>query len=240
MEAVNRSLIICMLALSQSAFAAEVQFDDLRANFKHYDGRQVTVKGILEVAGNDNYLYRDIQAREHQRVWIHVLPDLNRPDSAGGLAPDAPANLHWVKITGTVDVSFHGHFGNEPFGLRQTRLEVLPGPRLKQFLPTLAWFKNESQHNIGIEIDARRWATSFDVEPGEVGSADMYKGTNNVTVTTKDGRVLSKLKFDNVQSSRFYDRQRHAFYFRITDRRITPVPRPEARNWKFAPTPERD
>jgi len=97
MEAVNRSLIICMLALSQSAFAAEVQFDDLRANFKHYDGRQVTVKGILEVAGNDNYLYRDIQAREHQSVWIHVLPNLNRPDSAGGLAPDAPANLHWVK-----------------------------------------------------------------------------------------------------------------------------------------------
>ena|SRR5437868_6439571 len=90
-----------MLALSQSAFAAEVQFDDLRANFKHYDGRQVTVKGILEVAGNDNYLYRDIQAREHQRVCIHVLPNLNRPDSAGGLAPDAPANLHWVKITGT-------------------------------------------------------------------------------------------------------------------------------------------
>jgi hypothetical protein len=240
MEAVNRSLIVCILALSQSAFATEVQFDDLRTNFKQYDRQQVTVKGILEVAGNDNYLYRDIQGRERQRVWIHVLPDLNRPDSAGGLAPDAPANLHWVKVTGVIDASFHGHFGNEPFGLRQTKIELLTGPRLKQFLSTLAWFKNESRHNVGIEIDAGRWATSFDLEPGEVGSADMYKGTNNVTVTTKDGKVLTKLKFDNVQPSHSYDRQRHAYYFRITNREITPVPPTEARNWKFAPTPERD
>jgi hypothetical protein len=102
-EAVNRSLIVYILALSQSAFAAEIQFDDLRTNFKQYDGQQVTVKGILEVAGNDNYLYRDIEGRERQRVWIHVLPDLNRPSSAGGFAPDAPANLHWVKVTGVVD-----------------------------------------------------------------------------------------------------------------------------------------
>ena len=240
MEAMNRSLIVCILALSQSALAAEVQFDDLHTNFTRYDGEEVTVKGILEVAGNDNYLYRDIQGRERQNVWIHVLPDLNRPDSAGGLAPDAPANLHWVKVTGVIDTSFHGHFGNEPFGLRQTKIELLPGPRLKQLLSTLAWFKNESWHNVGIEIDARRWATSFDLEPGEVGSADMYKGTNNVTVTTKDGKVLTKLKFDNVESSHFYDRQRHAYYFRIKDRKITPIPRSEARDWKFAPTPEGD
>jgi len=240
MEAVNRSLVICMLALSQSAFAAEVQFDDLRANFKHYDGRQVTVKGILEVAGNDNYLYRNIQAREHQRVWIHVLPDLNRPDSAGGLAPDAPANLHWVKITGIVDMSFHGHFGNEPFGLRQTEIEVLPGPRLKRFLAVLAWFKNESRHDVEIEIDAPPWSTFFDDERRQVGCAYIYKGRNNVTVKTKDGEVLSELKLDSVSSSRFYDRQKHACYFRITDHKITAVPRSEARNWKFAPTPDRD
>ena len=240
MEALNRSLIICILALRQSALVAEVQFDDLRANFIRYDGQQVTVKGILEVPGNDSYLYRDIQGRERQHVWIHVLPDLNRPDSAGGLAPDAPANLHWVKVTGVIDTSFHGHFGNEPFGLRQTKIKVLPGPRLKQFLLTLAWFKNESQHKVSIGIDARPWSTSFDVSPGEVESADMYKGTNNVTVTTKDGKVLTKLKFENIQSSHFYDRQRHACYFRITDRKITPVPRSDARNWKFAPTPDRD
>jgi hypothetical protein len=240
MEAVNRSLIFCIVALSQSAIAAEVRFDDLHKNFKQYADREVTVKGILEVAGNDNYLYRDIQSRELRRAWIHVLPDLNRPDAPGGLAPDAPSNLHWVKITGIVDVNFHGHFGNEPFALRQTKLEVLPGPRLKQLLPTLAWFKNESQQNVGIEIDAGRWATSLDAEPGEVGSADLYKGTNKVTVTTKDGKILSKLKFNNVPSARFYDRQRRACYFRITDRKIEPVPRSEARDWKFAPTPERD
>jgi hypothetical protein len=239
-EAVNRSLIVYILALSQSAFAAEIQFDDLRTNFKQYDGQQVTVKGILEVAGNDNYLYRDIEGRERQRVWIHVLPDLNRPSSAGGFAPDAPANLHWVKVTGVVDMSFHGHFGNEPFGVRQTKIEVLPGPRLKRFLSTLAWFKNESQREVEIEIDASPWATSFDVERGKVGSADIYEGGNNVTVATKDGKVLAKLKFDNSRSSRFYDRQRCAYYFLITDRNITPVPRTKARNWKFAPTPERD
>jgi hypothetical protein len=239
-EAVNRSLIVYILALSQSAFAAEIQFDDLRTNFKQYDGQQVTVKGILEVAGNDNYLYRDIEGRERQRVWIHVLPDLNQPSSAGGFAPDAPANLHWVKVTGVVDMSFHGHFGNEPFGVRQTKIEVLPGPRLKRFLSTLAWFKNESQHEVEIEIDAPPWATSFDIKRGEVGSADIYKGRNNVTVKTKDGQVLTKLKFDNARFSRFYDRQRRAYYFRITGRKITPVPRTEARNWKFAPTSERD
>jgi len=159
MEAMNRSLIVCVLALSPSAFATEGQFDDLRTNFKQYDRQQVTVNGILEVAGNDNYVYRDIQG---------------------------------------------------------------------------------SQHEVEIEIDAPPWATSFDVERGEVGSADIYKGRNNVTVKTKDGKVLTKLKFDNARSSGFYDRRRHAYYFRIMDRKITPVPRTEARNWKFAPTPERD
>jgi hypothetical protein len=67
MEAMNRSLFLCALVLSQSAFASEVQFDDLRTNFKQYAGQRVTVKGILEVAGNHNYLYRDIQGRENQR-----------------------------------------------------------------------------------------------------------------------------------------------------------------------------
>src|SRR5262249_34734393 len=103
MEVINRSLIVCVFAFSHSVFAAEVQFDNLRTNFKQYEGQQVTVKGIVEVAGNENYLYRDIQGPQRQRNWIRVLPDLNRPDSAGGLAPDAPANLHWVKITGVVD-----------------------------------------------------------------------------------------------------------------------------------------
>ena len=239
MEAVNRSLFLCAVVLSQSAFATEVQFDDLRTNFKQYAGQRVTVKGILEVAGNDNYLYRDIQGRENQRVLIHVLPDLNRPDSPGGLAPDAPLNLHWVKITGVVDPSFHGHSGNEPFALQQTQIEVLPGPRLKRFLPILAWFKNETQHDVQVEIDAGRWATSLPVDKGEVGSADLYKGRNNVSVT-KDRKVFAQLKLDNLRSSRFYDRQRRACYFRITDRKIILVSRSEVRTWKFAPTPERD
>ena len=239
MEAVNRWLVGCILAFSHSALAAEVQFDDLHTNFKRYAGKEVTVKGVLEVAGNDNYLYRDILGRQRQRIWIHVLPNLNRPDSAGGMAPDAPANLHWVKVTGIIDVTFHGHFGNEPFGLRQTKIELLPGPRLKQLLPTLAWFRNESQHGVGIQINGGRWVTGFDLAPNEVGSADMYKGVNYLTVT-RDVSVLDTLKISNVQSSRFYDRQRHARYFRITDRKILAVPPSRTRNWKFAPTPDRD
>ena len=53
------------------------------------------------------------------------------------MSPDSPANLHWVKLTGVVDTTARGRIGDEPFGLLQKKIELLPSPRLKESLTIL-------------------------------------------------------------------------------------------------------
>jgi hypothetical protein len=149
-EAVRLARTVVIIAVGHTCVAAEVAFDDLVRNPVKFNGQRVTVTGLIEVYGDDNELWRDTSARQRidLKRCIHVWTDLKRPPYPGtNMSPDSPANLHSVKVTRIVDTSIHGRFGNERFGLLEEKIQVLPGPRLKQFLPVFVWFMNESGHS---------------------------------------------------------------------------------------------
>jgi hypothetical protein len=244
-EAVNRSTccLTLVFALCCCANATEVQPDPLLDHPARFDRQEIAVKGLFEVEGDDNYLWRDARARQHfdWKHWIHVYPHLRLPPYPGtNMSPDSPANLHWVKVTGVVDTSVHGRVGDKPFGLLQKKVEVVPGPRLSQFLTMLAWFKNDTGREICIEVTFDKQMAMFTMARGDVTNIGIEKGGMAVLKSTTD-RVFARCPLTARGSERYYEAYKHAYYYRVTNYGITPVPPSEAKaNWRLFATPDRD
>ena len=49
------------------SFGFEVHFDDLMKKPSNFNRQRVSVRGLLQVAGDNNYLWRDAEARETHR-----------------------------------------------------------------------------------------------------------------------------------------------------------------------------
>ena len=129
-------LVLCVV---HSGFARGVSFDALLEHPDRFHRQRVTVKGVLEVTGSvELYLWRDAGAYRRGDVKKLVTVVQRGKDIDRSLrrrpprAPHSDANLHWVRLTGTVDTRLHGRFGDEDFQLLLTRLETLPLPRVPQ------------------------------------------------------------------------------------------------------------
>lgn len=243
-----KRLVLCCsavwLALARTSFALEVPFDELLKNPARFNRQEVTIEGLFEVEGDDNYLWRDARARKQLdwKHWIHVVPDLSLPPYPGtNMSPDSRANLHWVRLTGIVDTTFHGRIGDEPFGLLQKKVEVLPGPRLKQFLAILAWFKNDSGREAKMEVKFGRETAWFTISPGRIGVNGIEKGTGTAIAKTSSEKSFAECALTPPGSERYFDRDKYAYYYRITKNTIEPVLPSEAKtHWRLYPYPDRD
>lgn len=234
---------VASILVAHLCTAAEVSFDDIVKDPARYNLQRVTVKGILEVYGDDNELWRDTSARRRIDLnrCIHVWVDLKRPPYPGtNMSPDSPANLHWVKVTGIVDTSMHGRFGNERFGLFEEKIQILPGPRLKQFLAVKAWFMNESGHKVIVNVKTKNQGTEFTLDRNTLDSAVIEGSKSTATITDSNGSLYTKALLTPPGSKVYYDAERRYYYYRIKKHRIEPVTPREARHWHFYPTPDRD
>jgi hypothetical protein len=240
---------VAIILAAQVCVAAEVAFDDLIKSPARFDRERVTVTGLIEVNGDDNDLWRDAYARRRLDLKhsIHVVPDLRLPPYPGtNMSADSPANLHWVKVTGVVDASFRGRFGDERFGLLEEKIQILPGPRLREFLSILGWFRNETSETVYIKILFRDGYTSFGVWPHTLGmesiTDDVHKRSTAVVSRTRDGNPIAKCDLMPRRSrEQYYDAEKRAYYYRITPNKIEQVLPSEARkNWRLYPMPDRD
>jgi hypothetical protein len=235
---------LCFLRFCSAANATELQFDELVKNPARFNGQQVTVKGLFEVGGDDNDLWRDAAARRelNWKRWIHVYPDLRRPGYRGtNLSPDSPANLHWVMLTGIVDTSLHGLVGNEPFGIVEKKIEVLPGPRLREFISPSAWFYNETDQLLYLHVSVRTGYVSTAVAAHGLTQTEIDGSSEAEVRRARFGKLLfSRKLLAGGLRQRFYDPNRKAYYFRVTASSIQPVAPQIAKRWKFPPTPESD
>lgn len=236
--------VICITAALASAAAcaaSEVRFADLHSAPARFAGQPVTVRGLVEVAGDYIFLWPDSEACKKQayKKSIFVVQDLRKKPYPGtNLSPYSPTNLRWAKVSGTVDTSYHGLFGDLPFGLRLGKIEVLPGPRLKELLPILAYFHNETGKDVQVQLKAGSITETSSIAAGDVyESAIPREGWK--AVITFGGRPLVS-SFVRRSSSAYYDREHRAFYYRIMPGGIEPVLPGATTHWKFAPTPERD
>ncbi|MDQ2868482.1 MAG: hypothetical protein M3R59_08760 [Verrucomicrobiota bacterium] len=236
--------ILMSVALLSEGYARDVDFDALLKNPSKYDRQEVTVTGLLEVGGSENGLWRE--ARALQRKDLHhfllLVPNPGRKPLPGtNYSPDAPANLHWVKVTGIFDRRIQGHLGFLSFGLSQQNIQVLSGPRLKQLLPILAWIRNVSGVEAKIDVQAGNQGTFFTLNkdsPPE--SAAIERGRFTVIANDHADRLLAKAAVMYSESGRYYDRDKRAYYFNIKKGAVERVLPQDARGWDFDPSPERD
>jgi hypothetical protein len=225
-------------------FASEVEFDELAKNPAGYNGKEVTIKGLLQVAGDDNFLWRDVRARareDYNRDVIRLVPDLSLPPYPGAnLSPDSPANYKWVRVTGIVNTSFHGRFGEESFGVMQKRIEVLPGRRQTQFLTILGWFHNETPRPVKMDVISLNQRAEFTLGPGDIESTAVGPDGVTAVVKTKRDKTFARCLLTLPKLRRYYDSRKHAYYFRVLKDRIEPVLPTDVSRWPWMPMPDRD
>ena len=170
---------------------------------------------------------------------IFVVQDLRKKPYPGtNQSPYSAANLHWAKVTGTVDMSHHGRFGDDPFGLSLEKIEVLPGPRLKKLLPVLVYLHNETGRDVQVQLKAGAITEESAISAGGIYDSAIPRDGWKILISFAGRPLVSS--FLRRGSSAYYDRERGAYYYRVTARRIVPVPPQDTRHWKFAPTPDRD
>ena len=233
--------VLAIVCFAQTSFTAEVRFDDLMRNPSRFHQQQVTVTGLAEV-GYTIELWRDVRAR-HRVDLKRVITVVQRVDEArrgSVIAPHSEANLYWVKVTGIVDTHLHGRVGDEPFQLLLEHLEILPGPRERQFLPVLGYFRNDT--SITVRLTAYRPSGKYaetGAGPGGITEIAIHKG--KVVVSRLSGKPLAQCELTSPRGAgSYYDPQRKAYYFRITNTGIQPVLPQGARGWNLGYTGDRD
>ena len=233
--------IAAALASAAACSAAEVQFADLHKTPARFSDQKITVRGLVEVAGDYIYLWPDAAACKRQdcKRSIFVVQDLRKKPYPGtNLSSYSPAHLHWAKVTGTVDLSYHGLFGDLPFGLRLGKIDVLPGRRLKELLPALVYLHNEIGKDVQVQLKSGSVSEESTIPADEVYEAGIPRYGWKVLISFAGRPLISS--FVRRRSGAYYDRERRAYYYRITAQRIASVLPQDTRHWKFAPTPERD
>jgi len=232
--------LITLIAASQTCFAAEVKFDDLVDNPTRFDRKRVTITGLADVEGDGFWVWRDGRALRCVDVKRAIFIAYEIPAKAA-ISPYAHANLHFVRVTGTVDTRIHGHLGMDPFSIVLEKVEVLPGPRQKQFLPILVWFRNDSNREVELDVRSPPTGAWFTVAPQGTSSSAIEKGKATAIAKTHAGKIIAQCVLTPPRFEGFYDREKYAYYFRITNNTIEPVLPSEARKyWRFYPMPDRD
>ncbi len=237
----NSALIVAIFASAHVALAAEVKFEQLFANPAKFNRKRVTITGIADSVGDNFWVWRDAAAYRHaeDKGAIFIVFDL--PVTAIR-SPYEYANAHFVKVTGAIDTSIHGHFGMDPFSLVLERVEVLPGPRLREFLPILGFFRNDTGRTINIRASQGSrgdyvYAQHF--EPGTIACFAIGKGC--LVATSLSGKHIVEGRLVPGRSNDvYYDRQKKAHYYQITPDGIKPVLPRNAKGWDSGYTGGRD
>jgi len=204
--------------------AEGTQFDSLLKNPSAYDGRTVSVVGVIRGNGPDFELYRDASAARS------VAPPST---SFFVFAPDKwkanqPYNMRLVRVTGVVEARRHGIWGNA-CALALKRIEVLSDAPAAHPSYPVAVVRNETPEFYSIRAGPPGVEAQLGIGPREFLLLPRYDGT--LTVLGRDGAVVARQKLNTSREAANFDSASMVFYYRITDRKLEAVKSAEARKW---------
>jgi hypothetical protein len=234
-----------LVACASACFAADLPFNEVLKNYSTLNSRRVTLVGLAQVEGADFYLW-DLRDRRHKHLKraISVLWDTRLPNYPPGsnISHYTYLSFRPVRVTGLVDTRFHGRWGDIPFGLDLEHIEVLPGPRRREFLHDIAVFHNSMPIELRVRLDSRRrpneWS-EMELEPGGYNDTGIEDGL--ATVTSLSGKPITKCPISlGGANRRYYDSRQHVYYYDIRDGRMRLVMPHEARHWNLLPMVERN
>jgi hypothetical protein len=139
----------------------QVTFRELFKDPAKYNRKRVTIAGIADAGGGLLWIWRDVKAWRDLEACLKTRRRDCDDTGAIFVVYDTPprakvglydhVNARHVRATGIIDTRIHGHLGMDPFSMVLEHLEVLPGPRVRDFIPILGYFKNDSGMTIKLE-----------------------------------------------------------------------------------------
>lgn len=206
------------------ACAEGIEFDSLLKNPRAYDGRTVSVVGVIRGNGPNFELYRDASAADG------VAPPAT---SFFVFAPDKwkatqPYNMRLVRVTAIVEARRHGIWGNA-CALALKRIEVLSDAPAAHPSYPVAVVRNETSEFYSIRAGPPGVEAQLGIGPREFLLLPRYDGT--LTVLRRDGTVVARQKLNTTRESANFDSASMVFYYRITDRKLEAVKSAEAKKW---------
>lgn len=205
--------------------AEGTQFDLLVKNPHAYDGRTVSVVGVIRGNGPSFELYRDASAARS------VAPPST---SFFVVAPDKwkgtrPYNMRLVRVTGIVEANRHGIWGNACV-LALKRIDVLSdAPAAHPDYP-VAVVRNETTEIYSIHAGPPGLEAQLSIGPQQFLLLPRYDGT--LTVLGRGGAVVGRRKLNTVRDAANFDPASMVLYYRITDhQKLEAVKSSEAKKW---------
>jgi hypothetical protein len=222
------------------------EFDDLLRSPSRYDGRAVSIVGLAEVNGGDFDLWPSLRDRKREdfKRAISVMWDTTLPNYPPGtnISHYTYLSYRWVRAAGIVNTSFRGRHGMRALGLRLQDVRVLPGRRQKQFLRDIAVFHNATSHLVKVRLTDRRGHEETDISGIEPkGSEDTELVDDFAVVTSSSDSFIARCNVSRTRASRrYYDSDKHAYYYQVTDGDIRLVMPSEAKKWNLYWLVDRD
>jgi hypothetical protein len=224
----RKRLILALLATSiLIPRLGATDFKSLLGNPKAYDGQRVSITGIVIGNGPEFELFQNVSdalnVRSDSRAFYII--------AKGKWSRTRPYDLHWVRVTGTVNANRHGFWGYA-CEISLEKIEALSaGPLTTQPMP-FGVFRNETRQTVSVRLfESSRPQAGFQLGPGDSVSLPINDG--RIEVFGVSGALLAKGTLGAQQDSTFYDRKFGAFYYRITGSRIEKVSPASVNYWEW-------
>jgi hypothetical protein len=228
MNRARRQLCISIALALQAATANGIpasDFNELVKDPKKFNGKRVTVVGLAEIGGSEFFLYPDVQSAKRGENAIFVHANILNEN------PYEKFNNYWLRITGIVDTGIRPPLGVGECSIVLEQLKVLPRYPIRDN-SVRAVFQNSTGQTIDIKIPTPNGYSYAMRIPPESATKPTRISNGELTVSKRSGETIAKGALSWRTDDKHFDRNSRTFYYRVSNRRITPVLPREAKNWK--------
>jgi len=190
-----------------------------------FNGKRVTLVGLAEIGGSEFFLYPDVRSAKHGENAIFVDAHILNEN------PYEKFNRHWLKITGIVDMGIRPPLGVGECSIVLEQIKLLARPPVPDD-SVRAVFQNSTGQTIDIKIPTPNGYSYAMRIPPESATKPTIISNGELTVSKRSGETIVKGTLSWDTDDKHFDRNSRTFYYRISNRRITPILPREAKNWK--------
>lgn len=225
-QQVISSTLVSILAITPQLVAG-TNFRSVINDPKAYDHKRVTVEGVVIGNGPEFELFEtagDARTITSPSKSFYLVSKDPRSLQSGLY------NLRRVRVTGVVDTSLHGTWGN-PCGILLEKITALSTPLSAPLIP-VAVFRNEESRPIIVRLVGGNPEGEFSIPPKTAVDSPISNG-QKIEVTSSDGSLIARGTLRVKKDSPYFDSQTGFFFYRISDKKIEPVLPVSARDWNW-------
>ena len=218
------SVALALLAATANGIPAS-DFEQIVKNAKKFNGKRVTLVGLAEIGGSEFFLYPDVQSAKRGENAIFVYANILNEN------PYEKFNNHWLRITGIVDTGIRPPLGVGECSIVLEQLKLLRRHPIRDN-SVRPVFQNSTGQTIDIKIPTPNGYSYAMRIPAESATRPTIISNGELRVSKRSGETIVKGTLRWGTDDKYFDHNSRTFYYRISNRRITPVLPREAKNWK--------